>query len=211
MYRRPLLPNMKSRKKKNALANITKLPEFTYSVVIVGQVSLHARDTDVPLTCCSCCLCLVYLVIVESTYNFSNSLLDTVPRSTTVLKHCKTTVNNQWCAALSYHITLYDVMYIINGFGEDELLCLLREQEETHDGLSCVESVCEQRLPVDGGQKSHCLRINGHLDKMIVRATQDYCALPLSSKTGETSDLSDGHCLFVNKCDLFIPRSKWCT
>ncbi|XP_076015396.1 growth/differentiation factor 10b [Genypterus blacodes] len=56
-------------------------------------------------------------------------------------------------------------------------------KEVTHADLSCVESVCEEKFPVEGDQTPHCLRIDGHLNQMAVRATQDYCSQPLLLKS----------------------------
>uniref|UniRef100_A0A3B4V434 Interferon gamma receptor 1 n=1 Tax=Seriola dumerili TaxID=41447 RepID=A0A3B4V434_SERDU len=44
---------------------------------------------------------------------------------------------------------------------------------------SCVKSVCEKKIPVDDTQEKHCLNITGEVDRMAVKSTQLYCAMPL--------------------------------
>ncbi|XP_071762685.1 growth/differentiation factor 10b [Centroberyx gerrardi] len=51
------------------------------------------------------------------------------------------------------------------------------QQEHQRHQFSCVDSVCEEELPVDGGQEKHCLRIHGQWERVAVRPTQEYCAL----------------------------------
>lgn len=51
-------------------------------------------------------------------------------------------------------------------------------QKERHHNLDCVESVCEEKLSVDPTQKKHCVKVKGELQKIAVRATQEYCVLP---------------------------------
>uniref|UniRef100_A0A668A2P2 Fibronectin type-III domain-containing protein n=1 Tax=Myripristis murdjan TaxID=586833 RepID=A0A668A2P2_9TELE len=59
---------------------------------------------------------------------------------------------------------------------EQELHCVLCLQKEhyRHD-FSCLDSVCEEELPLDVEQETYCLRINGHWEGVDVRATQEYC------------------------------------
>ncbi|XP_054655566.1 interferon gamma receptor 1-like isoform X2 [Dunckerocampus dactyliophorus] len=45
--------------------------------------------------------------------------------------------------------------------------------------LSCLEQVCERKLPVDAAQEKHCVTIRGELEKISVHGTQDFCARPL--------------------------------
>ncbi|XP_070697296.1 interferon gamma receptor 1-like [Pempheris klunzingeri] len=56
---------------------------------------------------------------------------------------------------------------------------VITNQKEYPHSFSCVESVCEKKLAVDAAQEKHCLMVTGELQKMIVKATQEYCALPL--------------------------------
>ncbi|XP_035461505.2 interferon gamma receptor 1-like isoform X1 [Scophthalmus maximus] len=51
-------------------------------------------------------------------------------------------------------------------------------QKQPHH-FSCVQSVCEQKIPVEAAQGKHCLNITGELQKMAVKSTQLYCAMPL--------------------------------
>ncbi|XP_032396878.1 growth/differentiation factor 10b isoform X2 [Etheostoma spectabile] len=45
----------------------------------------------------------------------------------------------------------------------------------TNQHYRCVESVCEEKLSVDSAQKTHCLKMNGELEKMLVQETKEYC------------------------------------
>ncbi|XP_071396604.1 growth/differentiation factor 10b [Centroberyx affinis] len=65
------------------------------------------------------------------------------------------------------------------------------QQEHQSHPFSCVDSVCEQELPVDAGQEKYCLRIHGQWEKVAVRPTQEYCAL------GQAPDLKTKHAALV--------------
>ncbi|XP_068183270.1 growth/differentiation factor 10b [Antennarius striatus] len=41
--------------------------------------------------------------------------------------------------------------------------------------FSCEESVCKGKLAADPGQEKHCLKVKGELEKIAVKATQEYC------------------------------------
>ncbi len=56
------------------------------------------------------------------------------------------------------------------------MLCV---QKERHHDFSCMESVCEEMLPVDAAQEKHCLKMQGEMEKIYFRGTQEYCAPPL--------------------------------
>ncbi|XP_060896042.1 interferon gamma receptor 1-like [Labrus mixtus] len=58
---------------------------------------------------------------------------------------------------------------------------IMSQKDEPH-GFSCVEMVCEEKLPVDAAQKKHCLKITGQMNRISVEATQDYCTLPIEDK-----------------------------
>ncbi|XP_029926597.1 growth/differentiation factor 10b [Myripristis murdjan] len=49
-----------------------------------------------------------------------------------------------------------------------------KKEHYRHD-FSCLDSVCEEELPLDVEQETYCLRINGHWEGVDVRATQEYC------------------------------------
>ncbi|XP_041644697.1 interferon gamma receptor 1-like [Cheilinus undulatus] len=53
------------------------------------------------------------------------------------------------------------------------------DQKEQPHGFSCVDSVCEETLPVDAAQEKHCLKITGEMKGMTVKSTKDYCTLPI--------------------------------
>ncbi|XP_022619335.1 interferon gamma receptor 1 [Seriola dumerili] len=55
---------------------------------------------------------------------------------------------------------------------------LVGSQKKQHR-YSCVKSVCEKKIPVDDTQEKHCLNITGEVDRMAVKSTQLYCAMPL--------------------------------
>uniref|UniRef100_UPI0037E80C85 growth/differentiation factor 10b n=1 Tax=Semicossyphus pulcher TaxID=241346 RepID=UPI0037E80C85 len=63
---------------------------------------------------------------------------------------------------------------------------ILNQKEQPH-GFSCVESVCEETLPVDTAQQTHCLKIKGEMQGMSVIATQDYCSHPLQKTPAEAN------------------------
>lgn len=55
---------------------------------------------------------------------------------------------------------------------------MLRVQKDPPHGFRCVESVCEEKLPVNATHKN-CLKMKGVLQKISVHSTPEYCALPL--------------------------------
>uniref|UniRef100_A0A3B4YLK8 Interferon gamma receptor 1 n=1 Tax=Seriola lalandi dorsalis TaxID=1841481 RepID=A0A3B4YLK8_SERLL len=55
---------------------------------------------------------------------------------------------------------------------------LVGSQKKQHY-YSCVKPVCEKKIPVDNAQEKHCLNITGEVDRMAVKSTQLYCAMPL--------------------------------
>ncbi|XP_070771979.1 growth/differentiation factor 10b [Enoplosus armatus] len=55
---------------------------------------------------------------------------------------------------------------------------IINQRKPSHR-FYCVESVCEQTLSVNSTQEKHCLKIKGELQKIFVKAAQEYCALPL--------------------------------
>lgn len=61
---------------------------------------------------------------------------------------------------------------------EFEYSVVLTNQTDQPHSFNCVESVCEETLPVNAAQEPHCLEITGEMNKMSVIATQDYCASP---------------------------------
>ncbi|XP_039639840.1 interferon gamma receptor 1-like isoform X2 [Perca fluviatilis] len=48
-----------------------------------------------------------------------------------------------------------------------------------HYRWQCVDSVCEEKLPVDAAQKKHCLTMSGEMKKISVQGTQPYCVHPV--------------------------------
>lgn len=61
---------------------------------------------------------------------------------------------------------------------EFEYSVVLTNQTDQPHSFICVENVCEETLPVNAVQEPHCLEIKGEMNKMSVKATQDYCASP---------------------------------
>ncbi len=55
------------------------------------------------------------------------------------------------------------------------LLCVLKDQAER---FFCDESVCEGTLPVNPAEEKHCVKVKGEMQKMSIRGTHEYCAMP---------------------------------
>ncbi|XP_035029519.1 interferon gamma receptor 1-like isoform X1 [Hippoglossus stenolepis] len=61
-------------------------------------------------------------------------------------------------------------------------------QKDPHH-FNCVESVCEQKFLVGANLEKHCLNITGELEKMTVKSTQLYCAMPMVETPGKNNNI----------------------
>ncbi|XP_068597403.1 interferon gamma receptor 1-like [Brachionichthys hirsutus] len=56
-------------------------------------------------------------------------------------------------------------------------------QETPPQRFSCEKRICEGKLVADPGQTQHCLKVKGEMQKMAVKATQEYCAATAQEST----------------------------
>ncbi|XP_042357863.1 interferon gamma receptor 1-like [Plectropomus leopardus] len=54
--------------------------------------------------------------------------------------------------------------------------------QKGHHRKSCVTSVCEEKFSVDPAEKKHCVKVKGEVEKISVKATQEYCALTVEER-----------------------------
>lgn len=69
-------------------------------------------------------------------------------------------------------------------------IVVFHEDKREHDFI-CMESVCEERLPVDPELKKHCLMMTGELDKISV-GKREFCIMPPTSPREQSNNLYIG-------------------